>query len=270
MSAFTNLKNNPVWLQTVSTLALTLASLASWSGSATAASILGFGPVRNNFLTQQAINDRGHTITWVDASTFTSLTDFSSYDFMYVPHQTALSDLSSLSGNNAWHDGSGGKSVGNVILTGLHSEHHYQGRNFNLNVFDWLDDGNSNTLGIFAFWNSSGTSDPFSWLPGADVTASRVLGSDAISVVDTSHAVTFGLTDNDMSNWRNSAHQVFNVNPGSQYASLVDATDVPGFESVVLANASSINPKPVPEPTSALSILAFGAVGAGLMLKRKR
>ena len=128
--------------------------------------ILWYGapqPVAINNVVNQAAA-RGDPIVWESPAVFSARTDFSSFDLIYVPHndfQNGPIDYSGLVANSAWHDGSGGKTVGSVILTGLHAEHHLEGLPFINNVLDWMNDGNAGTIGIFAFWNFSSVA-PFS------------------------------------------------------------------------------------------------------------
>ena len=166
------------------------------AGNTGSMTILAYGPVVSSRLVADA-ELRGVTVVWKNPTEFAAITDFTPYDMIYVRHSDfdfGVLDRSGLYNNDAWHDGSGGVRVGNVILTGLHSDYYYkhsQGHDFNMNVLNWMDDGNSHTIGILAFFNvnSKTCENPIDWLPGADIEGSSMSTSDAIRPLTSSYTV---------------------------------------------------------------------------------
>ncbi|MBD2180752.1 PEP-CTERM sorting domain-containing protein [Planktothrix sp. FACHB-1355] len=100
----------------------------------------------------------------------------------------------------------------------------------------------------------------FGYLPF--ITTSTALNQSEQGFTVTPFGASLGLTNNDING--NASHNIFNGTFG------LNIVDVDANGNIMsLAGRNLPTPNSVPEPTSALALLAFGATG-GVLLKRKQ
>lgn len=221
--------------QTIVRKARTTVESAALSPVVTPNTLLLYGPAGGTSSFQSKAQAAGWSVTVYSASQWSAATTstFASFDVVAVPTLLGGNDVRTLAATSAtW----GAAVEGNIVLTGLHADQHFQtgATQYLLNALTFAAAGTK--TGFVSLTDCSAT--PYTWVPQRSpftgLTAASCFSADQITITDPTHPVMSGLTDAALSNWGQSLHTYFSNVGGFGFIAVANGGGVPSNSPAVL------------------------------------